>query len=168
MLFRSDRFPLPACIAEPLIVRLTDWSEANAARWRLPEHVRHQDLTLTVEWISAAALRLRLEGSVRVAHDAPKKDVRYHPDLRPFHHADPKAFARCDARILGYLQFDREKGTFTRFDVVALGEYVGPLLNPCRVSDGQNVYLIKPCPLGVVFELARPGRIVPPARCLEK
>lgn len=163
---QGDRFALPAGVAERLLARLTDWSEANAARWRLPENVRHQDLTLIVESISSSATRLRLEGSVRLAHEAPKQGVRYHPDLRALHHPDPKAFARCDARLLGYLQYDREKKTFTRFDIVALGEYVGPLLNPYRNADGQNFYLIKPCPLGVVFELAPPGRVVPPAHCL--
>jgi hypothetical protein len=163
----GDRFPLPAPIARPLIVRLTDWSEANGAHWQLPEHVRHQDLTLTVESTTADAVELRLEGSVRLAHDAPTKDVHYHADLGPLHHPDPQAFAYSDVRLLGYLHFDRERGRFTRFDVLALGEYVGPLLNPYRVDDGQNFYLIKPCPLGVVFELAPPGRTVPPAACFE-
>src|SRR5262249_53204721 len=118
----GERFPLPAPVAAPLIARLTDWSEANAAHWRQPEQVRHQELAVIVESISPTAICLRLEGSVRLAHDAPKKPVRYHADLRPLHHPDPKAFARCDACLLGHLQFDREKQTFTRFDVVALGE----------------------------------------------
>src|SRR5262249_43297050 len=124
---KGDRFPLPASVAERLIARLTDWSEANGAHWQQPEHVRSQDLTLTVEETSSAVLRLRLEGSVRLAHDAPKDAVRYHPSLRPLHHEDPKAFARCDARLLGYLTYDRNGKAFTCFDVVALGEYVGPL-----------------------------------------
>src|SRR5262249_35304890 len=87
-------FPPPAPVAERMLARLTDWSEANAAHWRLPQHVRHQDLTLTVEAISDAALRLRLEGSVRLAQESPKEGVRYHPALQPLHHTDPKAFAR--------------------------------------------------------------------------
>jgi len=48
---------------------------------------------------------------------------------------------------------------------VALGEYVGPLLNPYRNEDRQNFYLIKPCPLGISYEIARPGLVVPPASC---
>jgi len=48
---------------------------------------------------------------------------------------------------------------------VALGEYVGPLLNPYRNEDRQNSYLIKPCPLGVSFEIAPPSLVVPPAAC---
>jgi hypothetical protein len=165
---QGDRFPLPTPIAQPLLMRLTDWSEANGAHWKLPDHLRHEDLTLTVESVSAAAVHLRLEGSVRLAHNPPQQEVHYHADLRPLHHPDPKAFASCDARLLGNLEFDREQGRFTRFDVLALGEYVGPLLNPYRVEDGQDFYLIKPCPLGVLFELAPPGRIVPPANCFEK
>jgi hypothetical protein len=164
---KGDRFSLPACFADHMIARLTDWSEANGARWA-PEHIRSKDLTLTVEEVSSAAIRLRLEGSVRLAHAAPKVAVRYHPDLRPLHHEDPKAFARYDARLLGFLSYDLAKKAFTRFDVVALGEYVGPLLNSYRNADGQNFYLIKPCPLGVTFEIAPPGLVVPPAGCLGK
>jgi hypothetical protein len=81
------------------------------------------------------------------------------------HHEAPKAYARYDGQVLGYLTFDLDKKAFTRFDVVSLGEYVGPLLNPYRNEDRQNFYLCKPCPLGVTFEIARPGLIVPPAAC---
>ncbi len=67
--------------------------------------------------------------------------------------------------MLGYLSYDLKREAFKRFDVVALGEYVGPLLNPYCSEDRQNCYLIKPCPLGVSFEIAAPGRAVPPASC---
>jgi len=161
---KGARYSLPAGVAGPMIARLTDWSEANGAHWQR-EHVRSHDLTLTVEDVSATTIRLRLEGSVRLAHDAPKEAVRYHQALRPLHHEDPRAFARYDAQLLGYLSYDLKRESFTRFDVVALGEYVGPLLNPYRNEDRQNFYLIKPCPLGVSIEIARPGLVVPPASC---
>jgi hypothetical protein len=161
---KGKRFALPASVAGRMIAHLTDWSEANGAHWHA-EHVRAQDLTLSVEGVSTSAIQLRLEGSVRLAHDAPTKAVHYHKALRPLHHEDPKAFARFDGRMLGYLTYDRAMQAFTRFDVLALGEYVGPLLNPHRNEDGQNFYLIKPCPLGVSFEIARPGLVVPPASC---
>jgi hypothetical protein len=161
---KGIRFVLPAGVAGRMIAHLTDWSEANGARWD-SSHVRSQDLTLAVEDVSASIIRLRLEGSVRLAHDEPKQAVRYDKALRPLHHDDPKAFARFDGQLLGYLTYDRNQKVFTRFDVVALGEYVGPLLNPYRNADGQNFYLIRPCPLGVTFEIARPGLVVPPATC---
>ena len=161
---KGQRYPLAAGVAGRLMARMTDWSEANGASWQ-KSHVRGQDLTLTVDDVSAATIRLRLQGSVRLAHDAPKEAVRYHPSLRPLHHEDPKAFSRFDGQVLGYMSYDRKKKVFTRFDVVALGEYVGPLLNPYRNADGQNFYLIRPCPLGVTFEIARPGLVVPPATC---
>ena len=127
--------------------------------------MRFQDLNLTVEDVSPTKIQLRLEGSARFAQDAPKEPVRYHAALRPLHHEDPYAFARCDAQVVGYLTYDLGKDAFTRFDVVALGEYVGALLNPYRVEDRQTFYLIKPCPLGVSFEIAPPGLVVPPAAC---
>jgi hypothetical protein len=161
---KGVRFALPASVAGRMIAHLTDWSEANGARWE-SAHVRSQDLSLAVADVSASTIRLRLEGSVRLAHDAPKQAVRYDKALRPLHHEDPKAFARFDGQLLGYLTYDRNQQAFTRFDVVALGEYVGPLLNSYRNADGQNFYLIRPCPLGVTFEIARPGLVVPPAAC---
>jgi hypothetical protein len=161
---KGKRFALPARVAGRLISHLTDWSEANGAHWEAA-HVRSRDLTLAIDEVSASTIRLRLEGSVRLAHAAPTKAVRYHRALRPLHHDNPKAFARFDGRVLGYLTYDRDRKAFRRFDVVALGEYVGPLLNPYRNEDGQNFYLIKPCPLGVSFEIARPGLVVPPASC---
>jgi hypothetical protein len=161
---KGKQFAVPAKVAGRMLARLTDWSEANGARWEAA-HVRTRDLTLAVEEVSATTIKLRLEGPVRLAHDAPKAAVSYYKALRPLHHEDPKAFARFDGRMLGYLSYDRNKKVFTRFDVVALGEYVGPLLNPYRNEDKQNFYLIKPCPLGVSFEIARPGLVVPPASC---
>jgi len=161
---KGSRVSLPAGIARRMIARMTDWSEANGAHWEA-EHIRSQDLALVVEDVSSTTVRLRLEGAVRLAHDAPKKAVQYHVSLRPLHHADPKAFARFDGQVLGYLSYDLNRKAFTRFDVVALGEYVGPLLNPYRTEDGQTFYLIKPCPLGITFEIARPGQVVPPAAC---
>jgi hypothetical protein len=161
---KGQRSALPASVAGRMIARLTDWSEANGARWE-SAHVRSQNLTLAVEDVSSSTVRLRLEGSVRLAHDAPKEGIRYHAALRPLHHEDPKAFARFEGQVLGHLTYDRDKKIFTRFDVVALGEYVGPLLNPYRNEDRQNFYLIKPCPLGVSFEIAPPRLVVPPASC---
>src|SRR5262245_12734339 len=155
---------LPSSIAGRMIAHLTDWSEANGAHWRA-EHGRARSFALAVEDVSPSTIRLRLKGSVRLAHDAPRKAVHYHKALRPLHHENPEAFARFEGEVLGHLTYDRKKQAFTRFDVVALGEYVGPLLNPYRTEDGQTFYLIKPCPLGVSFEIARPGLVVPPASC---
>jgi hypothetical protein len=161
---KGKRFSIPKGVAGRMIARLTDWSEANGALWE-GKHVRSRNLTLVVEDVSSPTIRLRLEGSIRLAHDAPKEAVRYDEALRPLHHDDPKAFARYDAQMLGYLIYNLDKKAFTRFDVVALGEYVGPLLNPYRNKDRQSFYLIKPCPLGVSFGIARPGLVVPPACC---
>ena len=161
---QGERLSLSAGVGGRMIARMTDWSEANGAHWE-SNHVRSHDLTLTVEDVSASAIRFRLAGSVHLAHDAPKEGVRYHAALRPLHHEDPEAFARFEGQVLGYLSYDRDKKAFTRFDVVALGEYVGPLLNPYRNEDRQNFYLIKPCPLGISYEIARPVLVVPPASC---
>jgi hypothetical protein len=162
---KGDRSFLPAALAGRLARHtLTDGSEANPVHWE-KKHVRSLELTLTVTEASADAIQLRLEGSIRLAGDAPKNPVRYHPALRPLHHEDPKAFGRYDAHVLGRLNYDKHKKAFTRFDIVAVGDYVGRMLNPYRTNDGQSFYFAKTCPLGVAFEIAPPNVNVPPRGC---
>ncbi len=59
---------------------------------------------------------------------------------------DPKSFQGYEARLLGRLSYDRAKGAFDRFDLVALGESWGTT----DWSDKGGRY-----PVGIGFELAR-------------
>jgi hypothetical protein len=105
-----------------------------------PDVVR---LTLTVEEATAAEVRLRLEGSANLREDrGPGKGgtIVYQP------------------RLLGYLAYDPAKKSFTRFDIVALGDVTGQPAdeNPVGARTGTQ-------PLGVAFELvAQPT----PADCV--
>jgi hypothetical protein len=164
---KGDRHSAPAQLASRIARHtLTDGSEANPVRWK-PADLRCLDFALTVEEASAAGLRLRLEGSVQLA-EAKTEDVdrpagSYDPRLREEAHPDPKAAPRYDARLLGYLDYDRKQERFTRFDVVAVGEYVGRALNPYRAEDGNNYYVTRPYALGVALELSPPSAVVPPS-----
>jgi hypothetical protein len=98
--------------------------------WRR-EDVGARQLTLTVEEVTPAALRLRLEGSALLAT----------------HAHDAQADLGFDVRLLGYLGYDRAGGKIDRFDVVAVGEHwgQGPFTRGAR--PGRQ-------PLGVALELA--------------
>src|SRR5262249_12678880 len=73
------------------------------------EDVRSRKLTLTVEEVTPATIRLRLDGSALLATDADAA----------------KADRGFDVRLLGHVQYDRAKKTIDRFDVVAVGDHWG-------------------------------------------
>jgi hypothetical protein len=99
-------------------------------KWR-PEEIRSRTLTLTVESESPAELRLKLSGKVSLKKDKGNFPYAYDPDYS------------------GVLVYDRKKETFTRFDVLALGDWTWGYKR-----DGPQVDL-----LGVV----QPGTGVTPA-----
>jgi hypothetical protein len=96
------------------------------------------NLTLTVEDVSPV-LRLRLRGAALLATD----------------HDPAKARCGYDAKVTGVLEYDPGKKAFTRFDIVAMGDWWGGEPHPDRepqfVRPGRT-------PFGVAFELARGDR----------
>jgi hypothetical protein len=88
-------------------------------------------LRLIVQEVDGKNLILRLEGHARLQQPGRDEPGRYAP------------------AILGYLEFDRSKKTFTRFDVVALGTASGL---PCDANG--RVITKGRYPLGIAFELA--------------
>jgi hypothetical protein len=138
---KGDSAPLPAAVALRLARHhLVDNTRGEASSWR-PEQVRRQKLTLTVDDVSDKALRLKIEGEVLLATaaDADRADRGF------------------EARVLGFVEYDRDRKALTRFDVTAVGEHWGdtPLTRGAR--PGRK-------PLGVAFELSRGvgGDRVPP------
>jgi len=87
-------------------------------------------LTLTVQEVTGAKLTLCLEGSAKLQQ--PGRDA-------------PAFYAPA---ILGYLKYDREKKSFTRFDMVALGTASG-----APADANGKVHQPLPYPLGIAFEL---------------
>jgi hypothetical protein len=110
---------------------------------RRPEEVLARDLRLTVESVSAGVMRLRLDGSARLAtHD---------------HGSGARGRERKVDRFqfLGFLTFDRKAEAFRRFDLVAFSE-------TGHFDEIHNRVL----PLGVAFELAAgktPAERLPPS-----
>jgi len=85
--------------------------------WK-PDSVREGKLLTTVEEVTPRTARLRIHGSVvlsapGVLHTWP--DRKFVKNI----------VNRYDARLEGVLEFDRVQAKFTRFDIVALGEFSG-------------------------------------------
>jgi hypothetical protein len=170
---KGDEFPFPAALGERIArSALRDLSETNGVTWDR-NAVRSLRWTLTVEEASAGLTRLRLHGSVSLRND-PLPDVvectralvkrsraGEHFQASPSEEASPAP--RFDARVLGYLTYDRDRRAFTRFEVVALGDYVGLCINPDYAKPRQPyMYVIGSMPLGIAFEIAPPGQVVLP------
>ena len=73
-------------------------------KWR-PEEIRSRKLTLTVEAASPAELRLKLSGTASLKKEKGNFPYAYDPEFS------------------GILVYDRKKEAFTRFDVLALGDW---------------------------------------------
>ena len=98
-------------------------------------------LTLTLEEVTAAKLSFKLAGVVTLQQPGREGTASYEPAL------------------LGNLEYDRGKKVFTRFDIVALGDYWG--------GDYEGGRFKRPgrTPLGIGFELVRGDNaidLVPP------
>lgn len=89
------------------------------------------ELKLTVQDLTPTKLVLRLEGSAKLKEAGREEPSVYEP------------------AILGYLEYDRAKKTFTRFDMVALGTASGLP----RDANGVITPRKGPYPLGIAFEL---------------
>ncbi len=169
----GDRFAFPDALGARIArSALRDLSETNGVTW--DDHaVRSLEWTLTVEEASAAQTRLRLDGSVSLRNDPVAVMVECTKSLAKRSlagerfQASPSTedvpTAGFDANVLGHLTYDRKQRTFTRFDIVALGDYTGLHLNPdYRKAQDSYYYVIGSMPLGIGFEIAPQGQVVLP------
>jgi hypothetical protein len=150
----GDKVALPAAVADRLVRRhlnpLSVYGETEPLGRRA---VRAAGLTLTVEMVSAARVRLRLEGQAKLGKEPPAEAV-----------AGRTACTRdwgYEPRLLGFLEYDPRTRVFTRFDVVALGDHFGRL-GICDSGARPGLQ-----PLGISFEMVKGERAadrVPPGR----
>jgi len=117
--------------------------------------VREGELKLTVEEVSAQAIRLRLDGSVLLAANGPLK-------LYPTGKVLKTVENRYDARLQGMLVYDRSAKKIVQWDMVALGDYAGCWF---AGNDGwKEATRDAPMPLGFSFELDPSAYQVPAER----
>lgn len=143
----GDRFPLLPAVAERILrFHLTDNTRGEPPMWRRDE-IRSQQITLTVEEVSAGVVRLRLDGSALLAN---KTDAS-------------SAGRGFDVRLLGHMAYNRARQALERFDVVAVGDHWGEGPYTRGARPGRQ-------PLGIVFELASSNSaadLVPPQAARE-
>jgi hypothetical protein len=153
----GEKVPLPAALADRLcrwhLNPLLVYGEANPLERK---EVRAAELTLTVTKVDDARLCLRLDGFAKLGQaadaNAKKSDT-----------ACVSSQWGYEPRLLGYLEFDRHKGVFRRFDVVALGDHFGRL-GICDSAARPGLQ-----PLGIAFELVTtgaPAERIPPGRTI--
>jgi hypothetical protein len=100
---KGMKFPVPRPIAYRIFRYYLDDSCGGAHWFWKAAEVRAGELTLTVEEASPGHIKLRLEGNAALSSgDAPKES------------------RRCEASFLGFLNYDRAKKRFSRFDIVAI------------------------------------------------
>jgi hypothetical protein len=136
----GDRRPVPERIADRICRRcLIDLVRVGGNGGpRRPEEVLSRDLHLTVTEASPTAVRLRLDGSARLAtHDQGSGARGKEPKVDEY-------------RLLGYLSYDPARKAITRFDIVAYSE-----------TGHFDEIAGRVLPFGVAFEVA-PGDRVPP------
>lgn len=160
---KGETFPVPAPICRRIcLFYLINYFGASPSGPWGPGDLRSGELTLTVDEVTPASIRLLLRGAVRLTTLDDTRDMHnlegYEkgPQVDP---ADEKVFeVGYDARLHGVLEVDLPKRVFKRFDVVALGDYWG-------YWGGQfSLYSRKRTPVGFSFELDQSDYEAPPER----
>lgn len=139
--------PVPEAIVRRIArFHLVDDTRGEPPFWSGDE-VRAAELTATVESATPAEIRLRLDGRALLATDA-----------------DPSRAGRgYDARLLGYVNYDRKADALTRFDLVAVGDHWGEGPHTGGARPGRT-------PMGVALALVRgdsPTDSIPPQAARE-
>jgi hypothetical protein len=130
--------PVPPSLRDRLVrFHLADWYRYGKP-W-LPQEVRTSEMFTVVEDVSDRAIRLRLEGKVLIANAAKVAEAtRGH-----------------DGRFHGRLTFDRVKKSFSRFDLVEVGDaWWTDTPNAAPGILGKNLGRHT---IGMAFELAPAG-----------
>ncbi len=123
-------FALPAAIAERIArFHLVDHTRGEPNFWSR-EEVRVSEFAVRIDSADAQRVSLRLTGRALLATDT---DVA-------------KAQRGFDATLAGSMVFDRARGAFTRFDMVAVGDHWGRGAHTGPARPGRT-------PLGLAFEL---------------
>ncbi len=142
------KYPVPAKIADRLArFHLIDNTRGEPATWSR-EQLQSIRMELTVTAVTPEGIELSLDGEAVLATE---KDVA-------------RAVRGFDVKLGGQLRYLPAKGTFDKFDIIAIGEHWGDHNDMQAARPGKSY-------LGISFEIAsdRPGDQIPPqgARWLE-
>jgi hypothetical protein len=140
----GTQYPVP----EPIVRRLARFHLLDNVRGETPmwraDDVQRAEMMLTVTAARSDRLELRLDGAVCSA-------ARGTWAVRPFRERLSDIERGFDCRLAGFLQWDRPRARFVRFDLLAVGTRWGGSEHNVRWDD------LGPAPMGVAFELAEDG-----------
>jgi hypothetical protein len=103
----GQRIPVPAAVRERIVrFSLVDSTTGEPPMWSR-DQIRSSELNLTVESVTASAVRLRLEGSALLS-------------TQPDRSKSDRVF---DGSLFGYMNYNRSRNAFDKFDVVAVGDH---------------------------------------------
>jgi len=115
---------------------------------------RQSRLELTVTDVSDDVLKMRLDGYARLGREL-DAETRGKPNTRG-----------CEARVLGQIEYDRKRGTFTQFNIVGIGEAWGNKMEYIQREIRLDDY---PWTYGIACELVTtrtPMDLIPPYNLL--
>ena len=145
--------PVPAALLRRLFCyHLVPARIYNAAGQWAAKDIRAGELRLRVDAVTPSTLRLRMEGFANLG-------AVYDP-ATPLQQQE----LGYEARLLGFLTYDRRQQLFTRFDLTALGDVYGRMpVGSANLLHGS----VRPgrAPLGFAFELnpgLKPADRIPP------
>ncbi len=116
------------------------------------DSLRSGNLNLAVEDVSASRVRLRIQGSILLRTPTVPGYAVDRPNL-------PEGLNnQYDARLEGTIEYDPVRKQIIRWDMVALGDYLGL----CYAYDHPKPYATTPLALGFTFELDRGSYELPP------
>lgn len=141
---KGQTMPVPA----HLVRRIALFGLMPASAWHAgyewkADSLRGGSLALTIEEVSDTRVRMRLQGSALLA----SKIVLIYGTDRPYL---PEGLNnRYDARLEGTIVYDPARKQILRWDMTALGDYLGI----CYAYDHPKPFATKPLALGFAFEL---------------
>lgn len=137
----GSRFPVPPAVVRRLArFHLLDNVRGETPMWK-EEEVRQAEMTLEVTEVRPERIELRLHGAVRNVASGTWA-------VRPFAERLNDTERGFDCRLQGFLSYDRVRGRFVRFDLLAVGNRWGGSEHNVRWDD------MAPAPMAVAFELA--------------
>ncbi|MSQ96460.1 MAG: hypothetical protein EXR98_18165 [Gemmataceae bacterium] len=154
---KGHQYALPKSLVKKIVcdpLTHNAWAR-NPPIWWNPKHLRSLEVDLTVTEVTATNVLICLQGTVLL--EAPLKDA-FNGHRAKTRKGEPIVGdhkLKFDGRMLGYLAYDLQKKALTRFDVVALGDYVG------FYCDTNGLGEILSLPLGVAYTVDT-GPPVPP------
>ena len=140
----GDGFAVPDPIQKRWIrYHLVNGTFGLPGRWPL-EQIRGGEMKIVVESVSSSEVRMRLVGQALMATDAAPLTLP-----SPARGEEKVVGRGFDCRLHGFLTYDPAKRAFTRFDLIAIGDYWG--------GDYEGGRFKRPgrTPLGVSFELVQ-------------